>query len=81
VPLPSPEEVPLPTPAKVKPPPPEEVKPPPPKEVKLPRHKVARQPVAAVRAPALNAQDASWSVKLFHEAFVKLLKVAVHLRV
>jgi hypothetical protein len=76
-----PEQVPLPTPAQVKPPPPEEVKPPPPKVVKTPRHKVARQPVAAMRAPALSAQDASWSAKLLHEAFVKLGKVAVHLGV
>jgi hypothetical protein len=81
-PLPAePEEVPPPTPAEVKPPPPEEVKPPPPKVVKPPRRKAARQPVAAVRAPALSAQDASWSAKLLHEAFVKLRKVAVHLGV
>jgi hypothetical protein len=57
----------------VKPPPPEEVKPPPPK--------VALHPVAVVRAPPLNADEATWSVNLFGEAFVKLQKVAVHLRV
>jgi hypothetical protein len=63
------------------PPPPEEVKPPLLKEVKPPRRKVALQPVAVVRAPALNAEKATWSVNLFHEAFVKLQKVAVHLEV
>jgi hypothetical protein len=46
-----------------------------------PRRKVARQPVAAVRAPALNARDAFWSAKLLHEAFMNLGKVAVHFRV
>jgi hypothetical protein len=77
-----PEEMPPPSPAepeKVKPPSPEEVKPPPPKEVKPPRRKVALQTVAVVRAPALNADEATWSANLFHEAFVKLRKVAVHL--
>jgi hypothetical protein len=73
------EEVSPPTPTEVKAPPPEEVKLPSPKEVKPPRRKVALQPVAAVRAPALCAEDASWSAKLFDEAFVKLVKVAVHL--
>jgi hypothetical protein len=76
-----PEEVKLPPPAEVKPPLPEEVKPHPPKEVKPPRCKVALQPVAAVRAPALSAEGASWSVKLFQEAFVKLRKVTIHLGV
>jgi hypothetical protein len=37
--------------------------------------------VAAVRAPALSAEDATCSVKLFHDAFVKLRKVVVHLGV
>jgi hypothetical protein len=78
---PLPEEVPPPTPTEVKPPPPEEVKRPPPKEVKPPRCKVALQPMVAVCAPALSVEDASWLVKLFHEAFVKLQKVAVHLGV
>jgi hypothetical protein len=68
-----PEEVPPPTPAEVKPLLPEEVKP--------PRRKVARQPVVPVRAPSVNVQDASWSVKLLHQAFVNLGKVAVHLGV
>jgi hypothetical protein len=76
-----PEEVSPPTPTEVKPPPPEEVKPPPPKVVKPPRRKVARQTVAVMRVPALSAQDASWSAKLLHEAFVKLREVAVHLGV
>jgi hypothetical protein len=63
------------------PPPPEEVKPPLLKEVKPPRRKVALQPVAVVHAPALNAEKATWLANLFHEAFVKLQKVAVHLEV
>jgi hypothetical protein len=79
--LAEPEEVPPPPPEEVPPPPPPEVKPPPPEEVKPPRRKVARQPVAAVRAPAVNTQDASWSAKLLHEAFVNLGKVVVHLGV
>jgi hypothetical protein len=66
------EEMPPPPPTEVKPPPLEEVKPPLPKEVKSPRRKVALQPVAVVRAPALNADEATWSTNLFHEAFVKL---------
>jgi hypothetical protein len=70
-----------PPPTEGKPPPPEEVKPPLPKEVKPPRRMVALQPVAVVRAPALHADEATWSVNLFHEAFVKLRKVAVHLGV
>jgi hypothetical protein len=69
---PPPEEVPLPPPAEVKLPPPEEVKP--------PWHRVALQP-AALRAPALSAEEAPWSAKLFHKAFMKLRKVAVHLGV
>jgi hypothetical protein len=32
-------------------------------------------------APALNADKATWSSNFFHEAFVKLRKVAVHLGV
>jgi hypothetical protein len=63
---------------------PKNVLPPPlaePEEVPPPRRKVPRQAVAAVRAPALNAQDAPWSVKLLHEAFVNLGKVVVHLGV
>jgi hypothetical protein len=39
------------------------------------------QPMAVVRAPPLNADEATWSVNLFRESFVKLLKVAVHLGV
>jgi hypothetical protein len=49
--------------------------------VKPPWRKVALQPVAIVRAPALNVDEATWSANLFHEAFVKLRKVAVHLEV
>jgi hypothetical protein len=78
---PLPEEVSPPPPAEVKPPPPEEVKSPPPKEVKPPRRKVALQPVAVVCAPALSAEEATWSAKLFHDAFMKLQKVVVHLGV
>jgi hypothetical protein len=59
----------------------EEVKPPPPKEVMPPRRMVALQPVVVVRALALNVDKATWSANLFHEAFVKLRKVAVHLGV
>jgi hypothetical protein len=79
--LTEPEEVRPPPPAEVKLPPLEEVKSPPPKEVKPPRHKVALHPVAVVCAPALNADKATWSSNLFHEAFMKLRKVAVHLGV
>jgi hypothetical protein len=85
--LPSPaelEKVPVPLPAEpeeVPPPPPEEVSPSMPEEVKPPRRKVAQQPVAPVRAPAVNVQDASWSVKLRHQAFMNLGKVVVHLGV
>jgi hypothetical protein len=69
------EKVPPPSPAE-----PEEVKPPPPEEVKPLRRKVALQP-AALRAPELSAGEASYLEKLFHEPFVKLRKVVVHLRV
>jgi hypothetical protein len=65
----------------VKLPPSEEVKPPPSEEVKSPRHKVERQPVVPVRAPLVNVLDASFLVKMLHQAFVKLGKVAVHLAV
>jgi hypothetical protein len=41
-------------------------------EVKPPRRKVVRKHVEAVRAPVLSAEDASWSAKLLHEAFVNL---------
>jgi hypothetical protein len=87
VPLPppaEPEKVPLPPPAEpeeVPPPSPTEVKPPPPEEVKLPPPKVVLQPVAVVHAPPLNDDEATWSVNLFREAFVKLQKVAIHLGV
>jgi hypothetical protein len=73
--------MPPPTPTEVKPPLPEEVKPPPPKEVKPSPRKVVLQHMAVVRDPALSPEDASWLEKLFHEGFVKLQKVAVHLRV
>jgi hypothetical protein len=76
-----PEEVPPPPPAEVKSPPSEEVMPPPPKQVKPPRRKVTLQPVAVVRAPTRNGDEATWLANLFHEAFVKLRKVAVHLGV
>jgi hypothetical protein len=79
-----PEEVsPLP-PEEVLPPPPAEVKPPPPEEVKQlkpPRHKVAWQPVVPLRAPKVNVDDAGFSVKMLHQAFLSLGKVVVHLRV
>jgi hypothetical protein len=78
------EEVPPPPPVepeKVSPLTPAEVKPPPPEEVKPPRCKVARQPVAPMRAPSTNVQDASWSVKLLHHASVNLGKVVIHLGV
>jgi hypothetical protein len=65
-PLAHPEEVLPPRSAEMKPPPPEEVKPPPPK--------VALQPMAVMRAPPLNADEATWSASLFREAFVKLRK-------
>jgi hypothetical protein len=42
---------------------------------------VALQPVVVVRALALNVDKATWSANLFHEAFVKLRKVAIHLGV
>jgi hypothetical protein len=79
-----PEEVSPPPPAEpkeVSPPPPAEVKPPPPKEVKSLRRKVALQPVAVMCAPALNVDEATWAANLFHDAFVKLRKVVVHLGV
>jgi hypothetical protein len=37
--------------------------------------------MAAVRAAPLSADEATWSVNLFCDAFVKLRKVAIHLRV
>jgi hypothetical protein len=67
------EEVPLPSSA--------EVKLPPPKEVKLPPPEVVLQPMAVMHAPPLNADEATWSVNLFRDAFVKLQKVTVHLGV
>jgi hypothetical protein len=67
------EEVPLPPSAEVKLPPPKEVKPPPPE--------VVLQPMAVMHAPPLNADEATWSVNLFRDAFVKLQKVTVHLGV
>jgi hypothetical protein len=57
---------------------PEEVPPPPPDE---PEEALAPQPVAVMRAPTLNADEATWSVSLFSDAFMKLRKVAVHLGV
>jgi hypothetical protein len=68
--LTEPEEVPPCLPTEVKPPPPDK-----------PKEALAPQPVAVVRAPPLNADKATWLVNLFREAFVKLRKVAVHLRV
>jgi hypothetical protein len=49
--------------------------------VKPPRRKVALQPVAVVRAPALNGDESTWSANLFHEAFMKLRKATIHLGV
>jgi hypothetical protein len=71
-----PEEVPPPTPAEVKPPPPEEVK-----RLKPPWCKVARQPVVPLRAPKVNVEDASFSVKMRHRDFLSLGKVTIHLGV
>jgi hypothetical protein len=68
-------------PEEVPPPPPEEVLPPTPEELKSPQRKVVRQPMVPVRAPSVNVQDASWLVKLLHQAFVNLGKVVVHLGV
>jgi hypothetical protein len=70
-------------PEEVSPPPPppdepEEVPPPPPDE---PEEALAPQPVEAVSAPPLTADEATWSVNLFHDAFVRLRWVAVHLGV
>jgi hypothetical protein len=70
------EEVPPRTPAEVKPPPPEEVK-----RLKPPQHKVARQPVVPLPAPKVNVEDAYFSVKMLHQAWRSLGKVAVHLGV
>jgi hypothetical protein len=53
----------------------------PPKKVKPPRCKVARQPVVPLRAPSVNVADACFSVKILHQAFLSLGKVAVHLGV
>jgi protein TonB len=61
-----PEEVPPPPPKEVPPPKPTELKPLPLEELKLPQRKVAWQPVAPVRAPSVNVQAATWSVKLLH---------------
>jgi hypothetical protein len=55
---------------------PEEVPPPPPDQ---PEVALTLQPMADVRDPPLNADEATWSVSLFSETFVKLRKVAVHL--
>jgi hypothetical protein len=55
---------------------PEEVPPPLPDE---PKEALALQPVV-VHAPPLNAGEVTWSVNLFNDAFMKLRKVAVHLR-
>jgi hypothetical protein len=57
------------------------MKPPPPKEVKPPQRKMALRPMAVVCAPALNAYEATWLGNVFHEAFMKLRKVAIHLGV
>jgi hypothetical protein len=57
---------------------PEEVPPPPPDELE---EALVPQPVAVVRAPPLNVDEATWSVSLFSDAFVKLRKVDVHLGV
>jgi hypothetical protein len=57
---------------------PEEVPPPPPDE---PEEALAPQPVEAVSAPPLSADEATWSVNLFHDTFVRLRRVVVHLGV
>jgi hypothetical protein len=76
-------------PEEVLPPPPdepEEVPPPPPEEpeeMTPPSHEEAltSQPVEVVYAPTLTADEATWSVNLFCEAFNRLRQVAVHLEV
>jgi hypothetical protein len=78
------EEVPRPPPAEVLPPTPTEVKPPSPEEVKPlkpPQRKVVRQPVVPLRAPKVNVEDACFSVKMLHQAWQSLGKVAIHLGV
>jgi hypothetical protein len=65
---------------------PEEVPPPPPDEPEevpppLPEEALVSQPVEVVSAPALTADDASWSVNIFCEAFNRLQWVTVHLGV
>jgi hypothetical protein len=63
-------------PAEVKPPSPEEVKP-----LKLPRRKVVRQPLLPLHAPKVNVEDACFLLKMLHQAWQSLGKVAVHLGV
>jgi hypothetical protein len=78
-PLPAePEKVPQPSPAEVKPPPPDVVKPPLPDELE---EALAPQPMAVVHAPPLNANEATWSVNLFRDAFMMLRNVVIHLGV
>jgi hypothetical protein len=63
---------------------PEEVAPPPteePEEVSLPPPEEAPPPVEAAPTLALTAEEASWAINLFREAFNKLRGVAVHLGV
>jgi hypothetical protein len=67
-------------PEEVPPPPPEEAPPPPPEEVKWlkpPRRKVS----PPLRAPAVNFEDACFSVKMLYQAWQSLGKVALHLGV
>jgi hypothetical protein len=74
-PPPEAEEVPPPPPAE-----PEEVPLPPPEEVKWlkpPRRKVP----PPLRAPAVNFEDACFSVKMLYQTWQSLGKVAVHLGV
>jgi hypothetical protein len=54
---------------------PEEVSPPPPEEAPAP------QPVEVVSAPTLTADEATWLVNLFYEAFNRRRQVAIHLGV
>jgi hypothetical protein len=68
-------------PEEVPPPPPDEPEEVPPPMPDKPEEALEPQPVAVVRARPLNADEATWSLNLFRDAFVKLPKVVVHLGV
>jgi hypothetical protein len=46
-----------------------------------PEEALTLQHVAVMRVPPLNADEATWLVRLFSDAFMKLPKVAAHLGV